>query len=43
MPKKPAKPDRVPNQQFGRVQPVPFKDVVQKLLETPPDRKRRAN
>lgn len=40
---KPAKkPARVPNKVSGRQRPVPFKDVVQKLLETPPEALRKA-
>lgn len=38
---KPAKkPARAPNKASGRQRPVPFKDVVQKLLETPPTKKK---
>jgi hypothetical protein len=38
-PKKAPKAKRVNNQAFGRKQPVEFRDVVQKLLETPPAKK----
>jgi len=38
--KKAKKPQRVPNEKFGRQKPVPFKDVVERLLQTPPDKKR---
>ena len=39
-PKKRAKKKaaRVPNEKFGRLTPMPFKDVVGRLLETPPAR-----
>jgi hypothetical protein len=30
---------RTPNEKFGRQKPVPFRDVVEKLLQTPPDKK----
>lgn len=33
---KAKKPARVPNKASGRQKPVPFRDVVQKLLETGP-------
>jgi hypothetical protein len=36
---KPGK-KRTPNQKFGRQKAVPFKDVVERLLQTPPDKKR---
>ena len=32
---------RVPNKASGRKRPVPFKDVVQKLLETKPTTPKR--
>jgi hypothetical protein len=32
----PKKPTRTPNKAFGRQQPVPFRDVVERLLQTPP-------
>jgi hypothetical protein len=36
-PKKKAKrPERTPNERFGRQKAVPFKDVVERLLGTPP-------
>ena len=38
--KKQSKPKRTPNQKFGRQKPIPFKDVVERLLQTPPDKKR---
>jgi hypothetical protein len=31
---------RTPNEKFGRQKPIPFKDVVERLLQTPPDRKK---
>jgi hypothetical protein len=31
---------RTPNEKFGRQKPIPFKDVVERLLQTPPDKKR---
>jgi hypothetical protein len=30
---------RTPNEKFGRQKPIPFKDVVERLLQTPPDKK----
>jgi hypothetical protein len=38
--KKKAKKTRTPNAKFGRQKPIPFKDVVERLLQTPPDRKK---
>jgi hypothetical protein len=38
--KTPKKRKRVPNEKFGRQRPVPFKDVVERLLQTPPDKSR---
>jgi len=38
---KAKKPARVPNKASGRQRPVPFKDVVQKLLETPSKRAKK--
>lgn len=38
--KKTKKSKRVPNEKFGRQKPIPFKDVVERLLQTPPDRKK---
>jgi hypothetical protein len=32
---------RTPNEKFGRQKPIPFKDVVERLLQTPPDKKRK--
>ncbi len=41
MAKKKAKTkQRTPNEKFGRQKPIPFKDVVERLLQTPPDKKR---
>jgi hypothetical protein len=31
---------RTPNVKFGRQKTMPFKDVVERLLQTPPDKKR---
>jgi hypothetical protein len=31
---------RTPNTKFGRQKPIPFRDVVERLLQTPPDKKR---
>ena len=28
---------RISNEKFGRKKPIPFKDVVERLLQTPPD------
>jgi hypothetical protein len=41
-PKKAPKAKRVPNQAFGRKQPVEFRDVVERLLQTPPSRKEKS-
>lgn len=38
-PKKKAK-QRTPNEKFGRKKTLPFRDVVERLLQTPPDKKR---
>ena len=38
--KKPKKRQRVPNEKFGRQKAVPFRDVVERLLQTPPDPKK---
>ncbi len=38
--KKSSPKKRTPNQRFGRQKPIPFKDVVERLLQTPPDKKR---
>ena len=32
---------RTPNEKFGRQKAIPFKDVVERLLQTPPDKKKR--
>lgn len=37
---KPGKKKRTPNTKFGRQKAIPFKDVVERLLQTPPDRKK---
>ena len=43
-PRKPAKPAkktaRTPNQAFGRKEQARFRDVVERLLETPPTSKK---
>jgi hypothetical protein len=31
---------RTPNEKFGRKKTLPFKDVVERLLQTPPEKKR---
>jgi hypothetical protein len=38
--KKTRQKPRTPNEKFGRKKPIPFKDVVERLLQTPPDRKK---
>jgi hypothetical protein len=38
--KKKKQKQRTPNEKFGRKKPIPFKDVVERLLQTPPDKKR---
>jgi hypothetical protein len=38
--KKAKKRTRTPNQKFGRQKPIPFRDVVERLLQTPTDKKR---
>jgi hypothetical protein len=40
MKKKKTKKTRTPNEKFGRKKTLPFKDVVERLLQTPPDKKR---
>ena len=37
---KKAKKKRTPNAKFGRQKLIPFRDVVERLLQTPPDKKR---
>lgn len=39
--KKKKPPERVSNEKFGRQKSVPFRDVVERLLQTPPDPKRK--
>jgi hypothetical protein len=39
-PKKKSK-QRTPNEKFGRKKPIPFKDVVERLLQTPPDKRNK--
>jgi hypothetical protein len=40
MKKKSKSKPRTPNTKFGRQEPSPFRDVVERLLQTPPDRKK---
>lgn len=40
MKKKKEKKQRTPNEKFGRQKAIPFKDVVERLLQTRPDKKR---
>ncbi len=45
MPKQKAKKSkkansRTPNEKFGRKKAVPFRDVVERLLQTPPGKKK---
>lgn len=38
--RKTKSPSRTPNEKFGRKKTLPFRDVVERLLQTPPDRKK---
>jgi hypothetical protein len=38
--KKSKRKQRTPNEKFGRQKAIPFRDVVERLLQTPPDKKR---
>jgi hypothetical protein len=40
MTKPKKKKQRTPNEKFGRKKAIPFRDVVERLLQTPPDKKR---
>jgi hypothetical protein len=40
MAKKKPKKQRAPNEKFGRKKPIPFRDVVERLLQTRPDKRK---
>jgi hypothetical protein len=37
---KKSKKQRTPNTKFGRQKAIPFRDVVERLLQTPPEKRK---